>query len=152
MLHLAGPGMLCSNTTGESMPIIVTYELEGGSTADRNRLQSMFERLGWENLGGSAYRYPRLGTGDEHPTEDWLNHVIPALMLFRCFFFQTNKNLKKYTLDVQTSTGLNEQTNLGSKPMTGDQLLAEDKLCTPSQASFGRSNLIEWLNDVVYPY
>ena len=134
------------------MPVIVTYELEGGSTADRNRLQSMFERLGWENLGGSAYRYPRLGTGDEHPTENWLNHVIPALMLFRCFFVQPNKNLKKYTLDVQTSTGLNEQTNLGSKPMPGDQLLAEDKLCTPSQGSFGRANLIEWLDDVVYPY
>lgn len=135
------------------MPVVITYEMEGGTTSDRNRLQSMFERLGWENLGGSAYRYPRLGTTDtDQPTEDWLNHVVPALMLFRSFFVQPNKNLRKYTLDIQTSTGLNETTNLGSKPILAANLIQSNKLYPPSQGSFGRGKLIEWFDDVVYPY
>lgn len=42
------------------MPVLLTYDLEGAEQAEYNRLQSMFERLGWEKLGGSSYRYPRL--------------------------------------------------------------------------------------------
>jgi hypothetical protein len=63
------------------MPVIFSFDIEGASSKERNRLQCMFERLGWGNLGGSSYRYPKLGTTPY--TEDWFNHVIPALMLFR---------------------------------------------------------------------
>jgi hypothetical protein len=88
------------------MPVLLTYELEGAETSEHNRLQSFFERLGWENLGGSSYRYPRLGTTDQ-PVEDWLNHIVPALMLFRAFVLKSNSKLKQLTLDVQSSSGYN---------------------------------------------
>ena len=48
-----------------------------------NRLRGAFERLRWEHLGNTAYRYPVLGS--QEPTEDWFNHVVPALMLLRAF-------------------------------------------------------------------
>ncbi len=61
------------------MPVILTLDVENAGPGEHNRIQSAFERLGWEALGGTAYRYPKLGA--EQPTEDWFNHVIPALML-----------------------------------------------------------------------
>ena len=32
------------------MPIIISYDLEGAGTDDRNRIQSMFERFGFERI------------------------------------------------------------------------------------------------------
>jgi len=43
------------------VPVIVTFDVEGAQPPEHNRIQSLFERLGWEALGGTAYRYPRLG-------------------------------------------------------------------------------------------
>jgi hypothetical protein len=57
----------------DAMPIVLTFDLITALKQDNDhpRLQSMFERFGWQNLGGSAYRYPRLGS--KQPVEDWLN-------------------------------------------------------------------------------
>jgi hypothetical protein len=38
---------------GNVMPITVTFDIHGAPPPEYNRLQSMFERLGWENLGGT---------------------------------------------------------------------------------------------------
>lgn len=43
------------------MPVTLSFDIQGASPNQRNRLQSMFERFGWQNLGGSSYRYPTLG-------------------------------------------------------------------------------------------
>lgn len=130
------------------MPIIVTYELEDFKTATRNRIQSMFERLGWESLGGSSYRYPRLGS--KHPTEDWFNHVVPALMLFRTMVLAENKPIKKFTLDAQSSTGFNKKSKFGTQPL----LLAKNKglLYEPQAKHFGKKNLINWISEIKSPY
>jgi hypothetical protein len=83
---------------------VVTFDLEGAQPgAEYNRIQSFFERLGWQNLGGTSYRYSKLGT--EEPVEDWLNHVVPALMLLRAYLTTTGRPLKKFTLDCQSSAG-----------------------------------------------
>lgn len=42
------------------MPVIVTFDLRNYNVNDHGRLRTMFERFGWENLGGTAYRYPKL--------------------------------------------------------------------------------------------
>jgi hypothetical protein len=139
------------------MPVLLTYELEGAETSEHNRLQSLFERLGWENLGGSSYRYPRLGTTDQ-PVEDWLNHVVPALMLFRAAVLKSACGLKKFTLDVQSSSGYNKATNFGSGPLSGSAIKATKskrkgkKLYSPNNPSFGERNLIDWLDEIDYPY
>jgi hypothetical protein len=133
------------------MAVVLTYEIEGAPPGERNRIQSFFERLGWENLGGSSYRYPRLGTTDQ-PVEDWLNHIIPALMLFRTYLIESQRNLRKYTLDVQSSAGFNEATNFGSHPLSGTDMLNNGKLYDPVNPSFGRQNLVDWLDDIEYPY
>lgn len=65
------------------MPVVVTFDLKNPSSSSLNRIRGFFERLGWERLGNTAYRYPKLH--GQHPTEDWFNHVIPALMLLRSF-------------------------------------------------------------------
>src|SRR5438132_8367751 len=97
------------------MPAVITFDIKKATTKERNRVQSFFERLGWENLGGSSYRYPRLGS--DQPTEDWFNHVIPALMLFRAFIVKGDVTLKKFTLDVQSSTGFNPESGYGTPPL-----------------------------------
>ena len=80
----------------------------------------MFERFGWEGLGGTAYRYPKLGAG--HPLEDWFNHVIPALMLFRAYLIKSNRALSRFTLDIQTSAGANPDRTFGAVPMPAEAI------------------------------
>jgi hypothetical protein len=139
------------------MPVVLTYELVGAEPIEYNRIQSFFERLGWENLGGSSYRYPRLGTTDQ-PVEDWLNHVVPALMLFRAAVLKSAGKLKQFTLDVQSSSGYNKATKFGSAPLSGSKMQATKtktkgkKIYQPNNASFGEANLIDWLDEIEYPY
>ena len=148
------------------MPVLLTYDLEGASTAEFNRLQSMFERLGWEKLGGTSYRYPRLGTTDQ-PVEDWLNHVVPALMLFRAFAIKSSSELTQFSLDVQSSSGYQKSTKFGSAPLSGSDMKEATvkamkstsetkkklkKFYSPKNPAFGEKNLIDWLDDLEYPY
>ena len=65
------------------MPVTITFDIEDASVQDvndRGRIYASFQRFGWENIGGSAWRYPALGS--QNISEDWFNHVIPALMYF----------------------------------------------------------------------
>lgn len=126
------------------MPVVITYELTAPVENVHNRVQSMFERLGWENLGGSSYRYPRLGSAQ--PTEDWFNHVIPALMLFRAFIVDQKAQITKFTLDVQSSTGFNPASGYGTAPLpiTDPNYL----LYTPTNPAYGEANLKSWLASV----
>lgn len=131
------------------MPIVITYDISKATANDHNRVQSLFERFGWENLGGSSYRYPTLGS--TQPTEDWFNHVVPALMLFRTFILKIatqGKQLKKFTIDVQSSTGLNPQTEYGTPPQTS----ATITLYPPSNQQFGKKKLDAWLDGTTWPY
>lgn len=129
------------------MPIVITFDIEGAEPLERNRIQSFFERFGWENLGGSSYRYPRLGT-DHQPVEDWFNHIIPALMLFRSYLLSSGRMLTKCTLDVQSSSGYSPNAEYGNPPMDGGGA----PLYQPTNVSFGEQRLRDWLNDVNYPY
>jgi hypothetical protein len=130
-----------------TMPIVITFDIQGAPPVERNRIQSFFERFGWENLGGSSYRYPRLGT-DDQPVEDWFNHVIPALMLFRTYLVSSGRTLIKCTLDVQSSSGYSPNANYGKPPLDG----AAAPLYPPTNPAFGEQNLRSWLTDMPYPY
>jgi hypothetical protein len=70
---------------------------------DRQRIIECFSRLGWEHIGGSAWRYPTLGA--DHPSEDWFNHVIPALMYFRSLVTHAGIRVSKFALDAHSEAG-----------------------------------------------
>lgn len=138
------------------MPVVITFDIESAEKNEYGRIQSFFERFGWENLGGTSYRYPRLGTADQ-PVEDWLNHIVPALMLFRTFFISTGRTLKKFTLDAQSSSGYSPITNFGHAPTNEVNTASSNDvnkfdLYDPSTQAFGKSNLLEWLQGIEYPY
>lgn len=133
------------------MPITVTFDVQGPKPQELNRIRGFFERLGWEHLGNTAYRYPKLH--GEHPTEDWFNHVIPALMLLRTFArhaAETGRNLRKFSIDVQSSTGFNPVTDVGALPGSAAHIVYSQ----PSRPgeSFGRRRLEEWIDGVTWPY
>lgn len=88
------------------MPITITFDIDSGSVTDgndRNRIIACFQRFGWEHIGGSAWRYPALGT--ENVSEDWFNHVIPALAYFRSLVCHANLNVYNFTIDAHSEAG-----------------------------------------------
>lgn len=127
------------------MPVIFSFDLEGAAPVEHNRLQSMFERFGWERLGGSSYRYPELGS--DEPTEDWLNNVVPALMLFRAYAVKAKK-VVRYSLDVQTSTGYNPARGYGAAPADSTSLAWS----SASNQQFGKKKLTDWIDKIEFPY
>jgi hypothetical protein len=131
------------------MPITVTFDLEQPLSVDLNRIRSALERLGWERLGNTAYRYPKLHS--EHQTEDWFNHVIPGLMILRVFALSASNSgttVKKFSIDCQSSTGYNPQTGVGVLPAKGDGIT----FSSASVQAFGLKNLKDWLDGVEWPY
>lgn len=133
------------------MPIVVTFDLDRPTPDELNRVRGFFERLGWEHLGNTAYRYPPLGS--EEPTEDWFNQVIPALMLLRALARQTaddGRGMTRFSLDVQSSTGFNPLTGLGALPAAAGGM----SFAPPSRsgAKFGLQNLRDWIDGVEWPY
>lgn len=88
------------------MPVTITFDIEDASVTDvndRGRIFAAFQRLGWENIGGSAWRYPALGT--DNVSEDWFNHVIPALMYFRSIAEHARINVYNFTIDAHSEAG-----------------------------------------------
>jgi hypothetical protein len=117
------------------VPVTLSFDIQGASPNQRNRLQSMFERFGWQDLDGSSYRYPTL---EETPyAEDWFNHVIPALMLFRTYVLESGMPLTKLSLDVQSSTGYFPSKKFGTAPKASSDI----KFYKPTKTSFGLKNL-----------
>lgn len=94
------------------MPITITYDIDEKSITDvndRTRITLCFRRLGWEHIGGSAWRYPSLGT--ENVSEDWFNHVIPALMYFRSLVCHANLSVYNFTIDAHSEAGHRGRAN-----------------------------------------
>jgi len=133
------------------VPIVVTFDLKNPSPNNLNRIRGFFERLGWERLGNTGYRYPKLHS--QHPTEDWFNHVIPALMLLRAFARfapQTGCTVERFSIDVQSSTGHNPVSGVGMLPLPSDQITFSQ----PSRAgrAFAKQQLDAWLDAITWPY
>ncbi len=133
------------------MPVTVTFDIERPTPLELNRLRSAFVRLGWEHLGNTAYRYPKLHEHDA--VEDWFNHVVPALMLLRAFavsLLADGRSLKKFSIDVQSSTGYNPVTRVGTPPLAAGDI--DYVQPSPSQLAFGLQNLKDWIDGVAWPY
>ena len=132
------------------MPVLVTFDFSQPKPAELDRIRSAFERLGWERVGNTAYRYPHLGAHPE--TEDWLNRVVPALMLLRALarsVAENKRSLLRYTIDAQSSTGYNaERTAAGTPPLAADEI----DLAPTTNRKFGLQNLRDWIDGIAWPY
>jgi hypothetical protein len=49
-----------------------------------------------------VFRYDGIVDTAGDRTEDWLNHVVPALMFFRSFILSRNLNLSTFTVDAHS--------------------------------------------------
>lgn len=89
------------------MPITFTFDLDQNTDPnDRTRINLAFRRLGWENIGGSAWRYPKFQPrANNHSPEDWFNHVIPALMYFRSIVENKGITVTNFTIDAHSVAG-----------------------------------------------
>lgn len=119
------------------MPILFSYGITNADTNDHNRIRSQFERFGWEGIGGSCYRYPKLNS--KKKTEDWLNSVIPALMCFRAYIESKKINLVKYSIDSHVSSGASALKGIKIENSPSDD---------PTSTAFGKKNLTKWLDGV----
>jgi hypothetical protein len=133
------------------LPIVVTFDLSEPEPLELNRIRGAFERLGWERMGNTGYRYPRLD--ETSMTEDWINRVIPALMLLRAVarhFAQTGRGLVKYSIDVHSSTGFNQERAVGTPALSGGEI----NLFRPSQAgrACAERRLRDWIDGVGWLY
>ena len=110
------------------MPITISYDLRTDNNNHRNYVRSMFERFSWTRLGGSVLRY---NWQDENGQEDWLNDVIPSLMIFRSYCIAHNINIVYFTLDTSSVTRIDASDPdavVGAIPLNGDEVL----LVTPT--------------------
>ena len=125
------------------MPITITFDLPGSGPHDIGRIQSMFEQFGWEHVGNSAYSYP---PSNEHGPEDWLNRVIPALMLFRTFVATTGRPLSTFTISTNSSAVFNRDSGFGATPTNNLELFRT------RNEKFAAKKLWAWLESMKWPY
>jgi hypothetical protein len=133
------------------LPIVVTVDLLRPEPRELNRIRGAFERLGWERLGNTAYRYPPLGEKPE--TEDWLNRVVPALMLLRAYdrFAATDRRgIVRFTIDAQTSTGFSQEGEVGTRSLAAEEI--DFARPSPAGRDFGEERLEAWLDGINWPY
>jgi hypothetical protein len=150
-VNRSDPSTIHPLTKGPHMPITVTFDIQSPEPRELNRIRGFFERLGWEHLGNTAYRYPKLH--GQHPAEDWFNHVIPALMMVRAFAryaARSGRNICKFSIDVQSSTGFNPVTNVGTPPLPADQITYSQP--SKSGQAFAQRSLEAWIDGIAWPY
>lgn len=138
------------------MPVVLTFDLnnEHKGPNDHAYLKSGFHRLGWQSIGSTAYRYPRLGTLDQ-PVEDWLNHVIPALMLFRSYCAAKPLAVDDFSLEVHSSSSgyvpaIEGRPEYGRKAQSGQQIHLYPS--PPPHHHYGEANLRNWIDSIPWEY
>lgn len=127
------------------MPITVSYDLSNlKDQNDRTYLRSMFERFGFQRLGGSVFRYPCQGqTG----MEDWLNHVVPALMFFRSYALARGIQIKVLTIDAHSVSFLDQSDPAavaGHPPVSADHV----NWALPTNSQCPDADVRNWLDSV----
>ncbi len=117
------------------MSVTVTYDFRCAKPNQLTTIRSMFERFHWKRLGGSVFRYD--GTGEpQERMEDWLNHVVPALMFFRSYVMAHEMELTRFTLDSHSVVVIDHSDStltFGSVPLDGSNLIL--KVPSNSQVS-----------------
>jgi hypothetical protein len=127
------------------MPITVTFDLSSETDDnDRARIRLAFKRLGWETIGGTAYRYPPLEEDPDEASsrEDWFNHVVPALMYMRSLIDERDIEVSNFTIDAFSSTGW--RSGSGPEIQSADEVNIEE-VETSDRDILSEQRLRDWL-------
>lgn len=91
--------LLCSKRK-DSMPATLNFDLDtsAATSDDWARLRLGLLRLGWEKVGSSSWRYPRLDR--MHEPEDLMNNVFPIANLFRAICIDRGIPVTNGTIEV----------------------------------------------------
>lgn len=119
------------------MAITVSYDLTAADNNERNYIRSMFERFCWTRLGGSVFRYDYK---DKTGQEDWLNDVVPALMVFRSYCLAKKIKVTFFTLDTSSVTRLDTSDPgaiVGTEIESGD----DKRFCNPTNQQSSEKRL-----------
>jgi hypothetical protein len=119
------------------MPITVSYDITDANSNERNYIRSMFERFCWNRLGGSVFR---CDWKDKSGQEDWLNDVVPALMIFRSYCLAKKIKVTFFTLDTASVTRL-DTSDAGA--IVGTEIEAGDEktFCNPTNSQSSEKRL-----------
>lgn len=127
------------------MPITVTFDLPSTiDNNDRTRIRLAFQRLGWETIGGTAYRYPPLANPGPAATEDWLNRVVPALMFLRCLIAKNTIQMSNFTVDATSSAGFRQGFGADIQASSAIQMTA---ITTTDDPILSEQRLRDWLEE-----
>ncbi|HWB14659.1 MAG TPA: hypothetical protein VG826_35880 [Pirellulales bacterium] len=133
------------------MPLVFSFEIDG-SADQQGEMGSLFERLGWERLAAGTYRYPQLAEEQAPVTlEDWFNHVVPALMLFRCYVLRQRLVVKQFTLEAASSTGYRRGAEVGSPPLAAENIRLRQPTGEAEVDDQRWSALADWLDAISFP-
>jgi len=87
------------------MPITLTYDIAKSVAAEKNAnsrdhayIRSALERFHWRKIGKSVFLY----AGSQDGREDWLNHVVPALMFLRAYVVKNEMTLNSFTVQAHS--------------------------------------------------
>jgi hypothetical protein len=114
------------------MPVTLSYDLGNITPAQRNYVRSMFERFGWTRLGGSVLRYQGRKITNQGLVEDWLNDVVPAIMLFRSYALSHAIELTRFTVDATSVARV--EPGYGRRPRIGAALALKNPTNRQSSA------------------
>lgn len=124
------------------MAITVSYDLKTDDSNDHNYVRSMFERFGWKRMGGSVFRYETI-VGEDG--EDWLNNVVPALMILRSYVLAKGITIRFFTLDTNSVARIDHtdpEMLMGYAPLSGDDTL----LYTPTNVQSSETRIRRAMN------
>lgn len=134
-----------------TMPITITFDIEEASVTDSNdrtRILLAFTRFGWENIGGSCWRYPSLAGGGGHHSEDWFNQVIPALMYFRSLVVHSAMNVTQFSIDAHSEAGYRSAPAVGQPIKDGNNLaLSNPNMAPGTEAALSDARLKQFVID-----
>jgi hypothetical protein len=105
------------------MPYTLTYDLESGKAAssdNRSRIRLIFQRFGWQAVGGSAVHYPPIG--QQMGFEDFFGQVLPALWLFRCLLVARWIRVKSYTFTANSAVAYHHEGSAGGRIVPAAEL------------------------------
>lgn len=124
------------------MSVIVAYDFQAAPGPQHyNRVRDVFEKLNWEHVGGSTYRYPKTVPA---AGEDWLNEVIPALMFFRSYVARHNLTLSKWVISAQSDLALHGNV---AAPLIAPNAQHPISTTTLNRHQVNPARLRQWLGD-----
>lgn len=128
------------------MPITVSFDIRDtrNNTDDRRKINLAFERCGFEHIGGSTWRFPKLGEPDDQA--DFMNYGLLALDYFKTLVAARGIQVPKLIVQVHFEVAYNCQA---AAPFLKGADLSLDlpEEYGPSQAKLSESRLKKYVVD-----